>query len=252
MTKNIFLPHTLWTWRRDRWRLRGRRWWGHWGWPSRGRLRRGSPELVMRVTQLRLSTYLYHYRQTLAAIHPVVGVARLTLLPLLRPAPALARVWIPELERKRVLIIVKLPAYTNLIILHEALASGPNVRASALTGSVIKLLLERMITISPLETASVLTCLELHSSCWQPQAQLVCTSRLRVAHTSTSLACPGTDVSYMTCTLVLTTLSGMHLHSRDEPRYNNGTLCLTSDRDHQACDRFQRILQAPLDWEQPL
>ena len=120
----------------------------------------------MRVTQLRLSTYLYHYRQTLAAVHPVVGVARLTLLPLLRPTPALTRVWVPELERKRVVIIFILIAdLTDLIVLHEALASGPNVRASALTGSVIKLLLERMITVSPLKTASVLTCLELHSSC---------------------------------------------------------------------------------------
>ena len=122
----------------------------------------------MRVTQLRLSTYLYHYRQTLAAVHPVVGVARLTLLPLLRPAPALARVWVPELETKRVFIIsifILIADFTDLIVLHEALSSSPIVRASALTGSVIKLLLERMITVSPLKTASVLTCLELHSSC---------------------------------------------------------------------------------------
>jgi len=63
-------------------------------------------------------------RQTLAAVHTVVGVARLTLLPFLRPTSALTRVRVPE-----------------LIVLHETLASGSVVRASTLTGSVIELLL---------------------------------------------------------------------------------------------------------------
>ena len=40
------------------------------------------------------------------------------------------------------------------------------------------------------------------------------TSRMRLAHTSSSLASPGTEVSYITCTLVLATLSGMHLQER--------------------------------------
>ena len=43
-------------------------------------------------------TYLCHYRQTLAAVHPVIGVARLTFLPLLGPAPALTHRGVPDLE----------------------------------------------------------------------------------------------------------------------------------------------------------
>ena len=54
----------------------------------------------------------------------------------------------------------------------------------------------------------------------------MCTSRLSDAQTSSSLASPGTEVSYMTWTLVLATLSGMHLQE-DRDNTLNIVICHT-------------------------